>query len=120
MLSLESKQAQWLPQREPSSAIDSAIEMISMQPLENLKVLDFCWVAAGPMTTGYLAEYGATVVRVESRQRPDPLHTSPPLAPGKGLNRSGYYGSYSANKYALGLNLGSPKAIQVVKRMAGV
>ena len=88
-----------------------------MQPLEHLKVLDFCWVAAGPMTTGYLAEYGATVVRVESRQRPDPLHTSPPLAPGKGLNRSGYYGNYSANKYALGLNLGSPKAIEIVKRM---
>ncbi|MGH8662662.1 MAG: CaiB/BaiF CoA transferase family protein [Burkholderiales bacterium] len=88
-----------------------------MQPLANLKVLDFCWVASGPMTTGYLAEYGAAVVRVESGKRPDPLHTSPPLAPGKGLNRSGYYGSYSANKYALGLNLGSPKAIDIVKRM---
>ncbi|MPZ41861.1 MAG: CoA transferase [Betaproteobacteria bacterium] len=88
-----------------------------MQPLANLKVLDFCWVASGPMTTGYLAEYGATVVRVESGKRPDPLRTSPPLAPGKGLNRSGYYGAYSANKYALGLNLGSPKAIDIVKRM---
>jgi benzylsuccinate CoA-transferase BbsF subunit len=87
------------------------------QPLADLKVLDFCWVAAGPMTTGYLAEYGATVVRVESRRRPDPLHTSPPQAPGKGLNRSGYYGNYSANKYALGLNLGSAKAIELVKRM---
>jgi benzylsuccinate CoA-transferase BbsF subunit len=88
-----------------------------MQPLQNLKVLDFCWVVAGPMTTGYLAEYGATVVRVESRGRPDPLHTSPPLAAGKGLNRSGYYGSYNANKYAFGLNLGSSKAIDIVRRM---
>ena len=90
----------------------------TMQPLQNLKVLDFCWVASGPMTTSYLAEYGARVVRVESRRRPDPLQTSPPVASrrGKGL-QSGYYANYSANKYALGLNLGSPKAIDIVKRM---
>ena len=69
------------------------------------------------MTTSYLAEYGATVVRVESRKRPDPLHTSPPAAPGQGLDRSGYYANYNANKYALGLNLGSPKAIEVAKRL---
>ena len=88
-----------------------------MQPLQGLKVLDFCWVVAGPMTTSYLAEYGATVVRVESHRRPDPLHTSPPLAPGKGLNRSGYYANYNANKYALGLNLGTPKGIEIASNM---
>ncbi|MCC6532503.1 MAG: CoA transferase [Burkholderiales bacterium] len=89
-----------------------------MQPFENLKILDFCWVAAGPMTTGYFAEYGATVVRVESRLRPDVLRSSPPFGgSGKGLNRSGYYANYNANKYALGLNLGTPKAIEIIKRM---
>lgn len=88
-----------------------------MRPLENLKVLDFCWVVAGPMTTSYLAEYGATVVRCESRRRPDPLTTSPPTK-GKGQGvRSGYYANYSANKYALGLNLGDPRAIEIVKRL---
>jgi benzylsuccinate CoA-transferase BbsF subunit len=89
-----------------------------MQPLADLKVLDFCWVAAGPMTTGYLAEYGATVVRVESRQRPDVLRGSPPLSgKSKGLHRSGYYANYNANKYALGLNLAHPKALPIVKRL---
>jgi benzylsuccinate CoA-transferase BbsF subunit len=88
------------------------------RPLENLKVLDFCWVVAGPMTTAYLAEYGATVVRVESKHRPDVLRSSPPMrVKDKSLNRSGYYANYSANKYALGLNLGSPEAIAIVKRM---
>jgi len=88
-----------------------------MRPLENLKVLDFCWVVAGPMTTSYLAEYGATVVRCESRRRPDPLTSSPPVR-GKGAGlRSGYYANYSANKYALGLNLGDPRAIGIVKRL---
>jgi benzylsuccinate CoA-transferase BbsF subunit len=88
------------------------------QPLAGLKVLDFCWVAAGPMTTGYLAEYGAKVVRVESRQRPDVLRGSPPFGgKGKGLHRSGYYANYNANKHALGLNLAHPKAPALVKRM---
>jgi len=90
----------------------------SVQPLADLKVLDFCWVAAGPMTTGYLAEYGATVVRVESRKRPDVLRGSPPFGPNaKGLHRSGYYANYNANKRALGLNLAHPKALPIVKRM---
>ena len=86
-----------------------------MQPLADLKVLDFCWVAAGPMTTGYLAEYGARVVRVESRQRPDVLRGSPPL--GKGRRESGYYANYNANKHALGLNLAHAKAPAIVKRL---
>jgi len=106
------------PTQEPNDRAVSSRAGTTMQPLEQLKVLDFCWVASGPMTTSYLAEYGATVVRVESRRRPDPLHTSPPVAPrkGKGL-RSGYYANYSANKYALGLNLGNPKGIDIVRRM---
>lgn len=89
-----------------------------MRPLEGLKVLDFFWVAVGPMTTGYLAEYGATVVRVESRRRPDPLRSSPPFREARPEpNRSGYYASYNAGKRALGLNMGHPKAIEVVKRL---
>ncbi len=88
-----------------------------MRPLEGLKVLDFCWVAAGPMTTGYLVEYGATVVRIESRSHPDTLHNSPPFgSQGRGPNRSGYYANYNAGKYGFGLNMAHPKAIDIVKR----
>ena len=43
------------------------------KPLDGIKVLDFCWVVAGPMITKYLGEYGATVVRVESSKRPETL-----------------------------------------------
>ena len=89
-----------------------------MRALEGLKVLDFFWVAVGPMTTGYLAEYGATVVRVESRRRPDPLRNSPPFRDSRqGPTRSGYYAAYNANKYALGLNMAHPKALDVVRRL---
>ncbi len=89
-----------------------------MRPLDGLKVLDFCWVAVGPMTTGYLAEYGATVVRVESKRRPEVLRHAPPFGGGtEGLNRSGYYANYNANKYGLGLNMAHPRAREFVKRL---
>ena len=52
------------------------------KPLAGLKVLDFCWVVAGPMATKYLAEFGATVVRVESSKRPEVLRRAAPFKDG--------------------------------------
>lgn len=89
-----------------------------MRPMQGLKILDFFWVVIGPMTTGYLAEYGATVVRVESRDRPEVLRSAPPFGGGeRGLNRSAYYANYNANKYGFGLNMANPEAFDVVKRL---
>jgi benzylsuccinate CoA-transferase BbsF subunit len=89
-----------------------------MRPFEGLKILDFFWVAVGPMTTSYFAEYGATVVRVESHNRPDTLRNAPPQWGGvAGVNRSGYYANYNAGKYSLGLNMAHPKGIELVRRL---
>ena len=87
--------------------------------LEGLKVLDFCWVAVGPMTTKYLSEYGATVVRVESKRRPESLRLAAPFKDGvSGINRSGYFANYNANKYGITIDLGHPQARDLVLRMA--
>ena len=40
-------------------------------PLAGLKVLDFCWIYAGPLVTRALADFGATVVKLESSVRLD-------------------------------------------------
>ena len=56
----------------------------TVKPLDGVNVLDFCWVAVGPMTTKYLGEYGATVVRVESVKRPGTLRR------GRALQRRGF------------------------------
>jgi benzylsuccinate CoA-transferase BbsF subunit len=54
--------------------------------LGDVKVLDLMWAIAGPAATRVLADYGATVVRIESTTRTDicrtvtPFHELPPEA----------------------------------------
>ncbi|MBM3940085.1 MAG: CoA transferase [SAR202 cluster bacterium] len=89
------------------------------QALAGLKVLDFCWVVIGPMLTRTLADHGATVIRVESKSRMETLRISQPFAGGvPGVNRSGYFANYNANKLGLALNMANPGAIDIVKRLA--
>lgn len=88
------------------------------RPLDGMKVLDFCWVAAGPMTTKYLAEYGATVVRVESAKRPESLRRAAPYGGGgAGINRSGYFANYNVNKYGITIDMRHPRSRDLVLRM---
>ena len=45
---------------------------------EGIKVADFAWVGVGPITSKYLADHGAAVIRIESHTRPDVLRLAPP------------------------------------------
>ena len=86
---------------------------------EGLNVLDFCWVAVGPMTTRYFSDFGATVVRVESRHRPDVIRSGLPFAGGRpGVNRSGYWVNYNGGKLSLTLNMAHPAAREVAFELA--
>ncbi|GIS95496.1 MAG: hypothetical protein CM1200mP22_27330 [Dehalococcoidia bacterium] len=89
------------------------------KPLDGVNVLDFCWVAVGPMTTKYLGEYGANVVRVESVKRPGTLRAAAPFKDGiPGINRSGYFASYNANKMGITVDMRHPRARELMLRMA--
>lgn len=88
------------------------------EALEGIKVADFSWVAAGPLTTLYLAAHGATVIRVESMTHPDAIRTSSPFKDNiAGINRSGYFAFFNANKYSMALHMSHPRAIEVARKL---
>ena len=66
--------------------------MVEKQALEGIKVVDFGWVVTVPHTARYLADHGATVIRVESHKRPDILRLSSPFKDNiVGIDRSGFF-----------------------------
>jgi len=86
-----------------------------MLPLDDVKVVDFMWALAGPGTTRTLADYGATVVRIESVNRVDGARTVGPFLDNKSAHDgSGLFGTYNAGKLGLALDLKKPQAREVV------
>ncbi|HLC29086.1 MAG TPA: CoA transferase [Dehalococcoidia bacterium] len=86
--------------------------------LESVKVADFSWFGAGPICGRLLADYGATVVRVESETHIDALRTVAPFAKGKtGYNVSGYFNNYNAGKLGILLNLNTDEGKRIALRL---
>ena len=85
--------------------------------LEGVHVLDFAWVGVGPITTKYLADNGADVIRVESAARLDVLRIAPPWKDAMpGINNSQFFASYNTSKKGITLDLSKPKARELAKR----
>jgi benzylsuccinate CoA-transferase BbsF subunit len=83
---------------------------------EDLKIAAFSWAMVGPLTLKFFADYGATVVRVETSLRPCVTRTSAPYKDNiAGINRSGYFNHFSANMMSLSLNMNSPQGLDVAK-----
>ncbi|WP_370285951.1 CaiB/BaiF CoA-transferase family protein [Pseudooceanicola nanhaiensis] len=85
------------------------------RPMEGVKVLDLAWVVAGPMIGRNLADFGATVVRVESSKRVETARLLGPF-PGGEINklRSGQFENCNTGKLGLSLDLGSDEAREVI------
>lgn len=85
---------------------------------EGLNILEFGGGAAGPLATRYFADHGATVVRVESRLRPDfiRLLRYRPGDPG-GLDGSHMFAMVNANKFGIALNMNHPRARDIALRL---
>ncbi len=84
-------------------------------PLNDVKICDFMWVMAGPASTRILADYGATVVRIESPTRVDTARTLQPYRANQpGPDNSGLFANCNAGKFGISLDLGSPAARAVV------
>ncbi len=87
-------------------------------PFAGLKVVDFAWVGVGPISTKFLADHGATVVRVESESRPDVLRGSVPAKDGiLGLNRSQFFGDFNTSKLSITLDMKRADARDIARRL---
>jgi crotonobetainyl-CoA:carnitine CoA-transferase CaiB-like acyl-CoA transferase len=84
-------------------------------PLSGLKVLDFMWAIAGPMSTRMLADYGADVIRVESTTRLDACRTMRPYVGAQvGAENSSLFHGCNASKRMITLDLTNPDSHAVI------
>jgi crotonobetainyl-CoA:carnitine CoA-transferase CaiB-like acyl-CoA transferase len=86
-------------------------------PLHGVRVLDFCWVWAGPFCTAQLARLGAEVIRIETARHPCVTRLFVPAEGQPGLNRCGCYNEKNQNKLSVQLNLEKPRAIEIVRQL---
>ena len=106
------------PSLQKLSAPETPVGEGSVLPFAGIKVVDFSWVGVGPIVARHLADFGATVVRVESATRPDTLRLAPPFRDGQpGINRSAFGAVYNTNKLGLALNLRLSRAREVALRL---
>ena len=85
--------------------------------VRGLKVADSRGIA-GPQATKYLADHGATVVRVETENPPCRLRTMGPYKDTvPGTNRSHAFGEFNTSKLGITLDLKNPSGIDVAKRL---
>lgn len=85
---------------------------------DGVRILEFGAGAAGPIATRYFVEHGATVIRVESRTRPDFLRGIALAARSEhGLEGSDMYDGLNAGKRNVTLNLKHPDSVALVQRL---
>ena len=85
-------------------------------PLKGIRVLEFTQYIAGPLAGQQLADYGAEVIKVERPGGGDPfrVYDGGRNVPNYGFN----FRAFNRNKKSLVLDLSSPNAAALIKRLA--
>ncbi len=87
---------------------------------EGTRIVELGSGAAGPIATRYFVENGATVVRIESRTRPDFLRTyAADPSSGHGLDGSDMFDGLNAGKLSVTLNLKHPEGNELARKLIG-
>lgn len=92
---------------------------LRISPLSGVRVLDFSHILAGPYCTRLLADFGADVVKVESRTRPDMTGALRPneTAPGR-QDRPPLFLNTNRSKRSITLNLKTDAGREIATRLA--
>jgi len=112
--------------RHPTDPLEHAAAPLALDAgpdgaLQGLHILELGSGAAGPVATGYLAEQGATVIRIESAKRPDflrLLHVTAKNREEPGIyDQAPMFALLNPDKQSLTLDMKSPEAIALVERL---
>jgi benzylsuccinate CoA-transferase BbsF subunit len=87
--------------------------------LAGVRVVEFGGFAAGPVIGKHLANYGADVIRIESRLRLDGFRFSyPPFKDNiPGPERAGIFNFYNDGKRSITLNLKDPRGTELARKL---
>ena len=98
--------------RAPSDA--ARVETL---PLEGVRVVDFCWMAAGPLTTELMANLGADVIKVESEARIDTLRLAVHPVENPTIETGAFFQDCNTDKRSITLDLSTPDGIHLAKEL---
>ncbi|MEE9515604.1 MAG: CoA transferase [Candidatus Adiutricales bacterium] len=88
------------------------------QVFKDIKIADFSWVGVGPQVGREFAAHGATVVRVESHNRPDQLRLIGPFKDMEpGIDRSAFGTCFNTGKYGISVDLKTEKGQEVGRKL---
>jgi len=108
-----------------SNSVDDLAASGAALPLAGVTVLDLTMVWAGPYATKLLADMGATVIKLESPDRIDPIRMAtieifmleaPDMAT-KPYNRSAYFNEYNRNKLSLTIDTRDPRGAAALEEL---
>jgi len=83
---------------------------MGQKPLNGLRILDFTWMLAGPYATRILADFGAEVIKVQSKK----------TAKGAESNLTGYFNNWNRNKRSITLDMSYPEAREMVLKLTRI
>ena len=86
--------------------------------LSGYRVLDFGWVLAGALPGMVLADMGAEVIKVETRQRLDYMRMGRPIVGDQpDPEQNPMFHNVNRGKLSVTLNISEPDAVELVKRL---
>ncbi|MGX5173215.1 CaiB/BaiF CoA transferase family protein [Aliikangiella sp. IMCC44653] len=87
--------------------------------LKGIKVLDLSRILAGPWSTQLLADYGATVWKIEKPNSGDDTRGwGPPFIENKGERVSAYFLAANRGKHSLAIDLSCQSGQELIKKLA--
>lgn len=78
--------------------------------LKGIRILDLTWILAGPYATRMLADFGAEVIKIQSKK----------VSTGTENNLTDYFNTWNRNKLGITLDMSRPEARELMLRLVGI